>query len=305
MTVSVIIPTYNGAHKIIHTLHCLENQTFQNFETIVVVDGSTDNTLEVLDSSHFQLENLIIVSQENRGRASVRNRGAEAAKGKLLVFFDDDMRPEPDCVVGHINHHRLYPGSIAVGTQLNDWKKATTEMQRYRCHYSRKWEENLIGKDSRNSVKLDKEHLYITAANFSLVHNDFKLLGGFDERLNDAEDYDLAIRAYQKNILIYYVSDAHAWHDEQYSLATYIDRRKGYATAHQLLQQLKPTIYREHTKRKIVRKGGLKKAIFWLFSFSAWVDSVDRLNLFRWLPAAWRFKLYDLIITSRVIYFPH
>lgn len=303
MTVSVIIPTYNGARKIIHTLRALEKQTFQDFDTIVVVDGSTDDTMEILKKTRFQLKSMTIVFQENKGRASVRNNGAKKAKGDLLVFFDDDMRPVEDCLAAHLQHHQQYEQVIAVGTQLNNWKEATTEMQRYRCYYSHKWEKNLRVGGNQPSV-MDHKQLYITAANFSVRKNTFLLLNGFDERLNDAEDYDLAVRAYENNIAVFYLPTAHAWHDENYSLASYIRRRKGYIEALQRLNQLKPELYQKHTQRKIEKKQGVKKVIFWFFSFPFLVKSVDKLNFFGWMPSSWKFKLYDLIITSSVVYFP-
>ncbi len=303
MTISVIVPTYNGAHKITNVLSALERQTMHDFNTIVVVDGSTDNTLEVLKNTNFQLKDLVVIFQENRGRAAVRNKGAKEAKGEFLVFFDDDMRPSPNCLASHIIHYRQYPESIAVGTQINDWAKATTEMQKYRCYFSRKWEKNLIGKHKAVS-ELNNGNLYITAANFSLKRDTFLKLGGFDERLNDAEDYDFAVRANKSGVPIFYLPDAYAWHDENYSLASYIRRRKGYVRAHQLLVKLKPELYQQYTHRKFGKKRGFKKVVFWFFSLSFWVSSIDKLNLFRWMPAVWRFRLYDLIITSAVIYFP-
>ena len=51
---TVIIPTYNGAKKVVNCLHSLEKQTFKDFETIVVIDGSTDNTQEVLEAQKLE-----------------------------------------------------------------------------------------------------------------------------------------------------------------------------------------------------------------------------------------------------------
>ncbi len=58
MKISVIIPTYNGASKIINCLKSLDQQTYQEFETIVVIDGSTDQTLELLGNQTFNLTSL-------------------------------------------------------------------------------------------------------------------------------------------------------------------------------------------------------------------------------------------------------
>ena len=73
VTVSVIIPTYNGAHKILNVLKALEQQSYCDFETLVVIDGSTDNTADVVSNATLNLTSLRIVQQKNKGRVAVRN----------------------------------------------------------------------------------------------------------------------------------------------------------------------------------------------------------------------------------------
>jgi glycosyltransferase involved in cell wall biosynthesis len=85
---SVVIPTYNRAGFIIKTLNTILEQDFQDFEVIVVDDGSTDNTLELL--KEINDHRLSIVSIKNSERAAARNRGAEAATGTYVNFFDSD-----------------------------------------------------------------------------------------------------------------------------------------------------------------------------------------------------------------------
>src|SRR6185369_7237614 len=91
MKASVIIPTYNGAKKIAVTLDALCKQTAEDFETIVVIDGSTDNTLEVAQQFSSKLQELRIIQRPNGGRAVARNTGAAEAKTGVLIFFDDDV----------------------------------------------------------------------------------------------------------------------------------------------------------------------------------------------------------------------
>ena len=118
-TVSVIIPTFNGAHKLANIFKALKAQTFSDFELVVVVDGSNDNTKEVLDQYKKEFQNCKVIYQQNGGRAKVRNAGAKEAGGDLLIFFDDDMLPEPDCVAIHFQHHEKFSGSILMGTQID------------------------------------------------------------------------------------------------------------------------------------------------------------------------------------------
>ncbi|MGL5059128.1 MAG: glycosyltransferase [Microcoleus sp.] len=85
--VSVIIPTYNSAAYIVKAIESVFNQTYKNWEIIVVDDGSTDNTGEVLAP---YLDLIQYIYQDNQGAAAARNRACEAAKGEFLAFLDAD-----------------------------------------------------------------------------------------------------------------------------------------------------------------------------------------------------------------------
>lgn len=92
---SVIIPLYNKAHTIEGTLFTVLNQTFTEFEVIIVDDGSTDNSLQVVkDFSNDS--RLRFVSQQNMGVSAARNRGAESACHDYLAFIDGDDEWKPD-----------------------------------------------------------------------------------------------------------------------------------------------------------------------------------------------------------------
>jgi glycosyltransferase involved in cell wall biosynthesis len=90
---SIVIPTFNGASRIGNCLDSLVKQaTGRNIEILVVDDGSTDNTADVIRS----YSSVRLIAQANAGPASARNRGALEATGKILLFTDDDCVPMPD-----------------------------------------------------------------------------------------------------------------------------------------------------------------------------------------------------------------
>lgn len=89
--VSIIIPTYNRAHKICDAVHSALNQSYANIQVIVVDDGSTDNTSELLK----KFTDIEYVWQENGGQAAARNAGLYKAQGSIIASLDSDDIWEP------------------------------------------------------------------------------------------------------------------------------------------------------------------------------------------------------------------
>jgi len=87
-TFSIVIPTYNRAHLINKTIESMLRQEFQDFEILVVDDGSKDNTGEVIKT--FTDSRIQYFRKENAERGAARNYGATRAKGTYINFFDSD-----------------------------------------------------------------------------------------------------------------------------------------------------------------------------------------------------------------------
>ena len=91
--VSIIMPAYNAQKYIKESIDSVLNQSFGNFELIVVNDGSIDKTEEIVKS--YNDERIVLISQKNGGVSSARNRALEIAKGKYITFLDaDDIFPK-------------------------------------------------------------------------------------------------------------------------------------------------------------------------------------------------------------------
>lgn len=93
--ISVIIPLYNKAHTIVNTLNTVLNQTYQDFEVVIVNDGSTDNGVEVI-KQNFNDSRIRIINQKNAGVSAARNRGVEEAKENWIAFLDGDDEWHPE-----------------------------------------------------------------------------------------------------------------------------------------------------------------------------------------------------------------
>lgn len=91
---SVIVPVFNRAELVCETVNSILGQQFFDFELILVDDGSTDNTIDVLRS--FRDERVKIFQKQNGERAVARNYGAQRSAGKYLIFFDSDDIMFPD-----------------------------------------------------------------------------------------------------------------------------------------------------------------------------------------------------------------
>src|ERR1035437_6016704 len=92
---SIIIPLYNKAKYIQKAIHSILSQTFQEYEIIIVNDGSTDNSLEVISSCQLSTVNYQLINQENKGVSTARNNGVKLAKYDYIAFLDADDWWEP------------------------------------------------------------------------------------------------------------------------------------------------------------------------------------------------------------------
>ncbi len=90
---SIVIPTYNRSASVLDTLQSCFDQTFSDFEVVVVDDGSSDDTRDVL--ADIEDPRLRVIHQENAGPAAARNNGMRVANGQYIAFLDSDDRWYP------------------------------------------------------------------------------------------------------------------------------------------------------------------------------------------------------------------
>jgi glycosyltransferase involved in cell wall biosynthesis len=289
MKVSIIVSTYNGAKKIRRILEALSRQTFKNFEIVIAVDGSVDNTEEVVSelSSHFS--HLKVVNQKNRGRAAIRNFGASHAQGEVFIFFDDDMVPYDNCVEKHLSFHIETKATAALAGNIAEPNEGKSDIQLYKSYLAVKWTEKY--QDGLN--QLSQNNLFLSAANFSISANIFRTLKGFDERLNDIEDFEFGCRILKNGIPLFFDKSNLALHFDLISAQSYLKRMTQYAKALKTVKLLVPDL--PITPRKV---STFQKLQYWPFSFSFLIQMIEK-NAFKMLPRQIRFKLYDKILYAQ------
>lgn len=105
--ISIVIPLYNKEKSIVSTMQTVLKQTYQNFEIIVVNDGSTDNSAE--EVAKVKDSRIRLIHQHNAGVSAARNKGIEEAKGKYIAFLDADDEWNPEYLETQYRLTKKYP----------------------------------------------------------------------------------------------------------------------------------------------------------------------------------------------------
>jgi glycosyltransferase involved in cell wall biosynthesis len=213
--VSVIIPAHNRAKELGQTLECLKRQTVpaDEYEIVVVDDGSCPPVA----LTPCEAPSCSIVRVEGVERSAARNAGAEVAKGRVLVFVDDDISVDSDFLSFHLRAHDEWSDVIKVGSVRLPDSLLATPYGRFR----QKLEQNGI---PQNRGLTTMRNL-CTAANMSVPADLFRSLNGFDVELRSAEDQDLALRHTSRGGMIAFIPEAIAIHnDNAIDIRTYCKR---------------------------------------------------------------------------------
>lgn len=115
--ISIIIPTYKHQDYVYETLASVFNQTFADYEVIIVNDGSPDNTREVLQPL-ADAGKIKYIEQENQGQASARNRGLAEARGSFVAFLDDDDLWPPEKLGWQVKYLQANPQVEVIAGQI-------------------------------------------------------------------------------------------------------------------------------------------------------------------------------------------
>lgn len=178
--VSIVIPCFNQAHFLQEAIESIVRQTYQNYEIIVVNDGSRDETNRVANS----FKGTILLEQTNQGLATSRNNGLKKCKGEFVMFLDADDRLEPTALAIGVNTLRASPNCVFVSGFCQLIDESGKPRHTIQPH--------LYSDDSYESLLRSN---FIWSPSCVMYRRDlFDTIKPFDNNLNATADYELYLR---------------------------------------------------------------------------------------------------------------
>ncbi|WP_319583462.1 glycosyltransferase [uncultured Pseudodesulfovibrio sp.] len=182
--VSVIIPTYNRAKLVGQAIESVLRQTFDDYEIIVIDDGSADDTRDVVTKKYPQVE---YIYQDNAGVAAARNRGLRVAKGELVAFLDADDVWYDDKLEKQV---QIMRGDKSVPLCFSDWRVIKNGVVAH--------DSGMLAGGLNLDTEFDYSNLitgFCILPSTVMVRRDLVLKYGlFNEQLALCEDWDLFTR---------------------------------------------------------------------------------------------------------------
>jgi len=226
--ISVIVCTYNGSKTIRDCLEGLLALEYPNYEVIIVDDGSTDGTREIVKQYGFR-----VISTANRGLSSARNTGLEAASGEIVAYLDDDAFPDPHWLTflasSFMNTRHVGFGGPNI-PPLGDGPIA-----------------ECVAAAPGGPIHVlvsDQEAEHIPGCNMAFRKDALKAVGGFDSQFRIAgDDVDLCWSLQQRGWTLGFSPAAVVWHHRRNSVQAYWRQQVNYGKAEALLERKWPEKY--------------------------------------------------------------
>ncbi len=186
--ITVVVPVYNMGHLLGKSINCLLSQTYENYEILIINDGSTDNSGTICDELAKKDNRIRVIHKENGGISSARNCGIENAKGEYIIFPDPDDWVEKDYLERFIDLQTEYKTDVEIcGHFVDDDKKSVI--------HNKNATKSLLNKESAINILMRPDGFCGFSWN-KLYHldiikeNDLR----FDEELGMAQDLHFTFR---------------------------------------------------------------------------------------------------------------
>ncbi|MGH7832308.1 MAG: glycosyltransferase family 2 protein [Candidatus Binatia bacterium] len=217
--VSVVIPTWNRAEMVREAVDSVLSQNYQEFEIIVVDDGSDDGTRAQLERYGAAVR---VISQSRAGPAAARNTGVHSSRGKYLAFLDSDDLWLPEKLEAQVEFLESSPQFRICQTE-EIWVRRGVRVNPKKRHR----------KPSGDVFRASLALCLVSPSAAMMTRNLFDEMGGFDERLPVCEDYDLWLRIaarHQIALIDRFLVVKRGGHENQLSRSTWgMDRFRVFA----------------------------------------------------------------------------
>lgn len=219
--VSVVVCTYNGGRTLDECVRSLIAMDYPDYEVIVVDDGSTDETGEVLE----RYPEVRAIHQPHLGLSAARNLGLKVATGSIIAYTDSDCVAVPDWLT-HLVHQLNSSGAAAVGgpnlTPEDGWLAACVAAAPGQPTHV------LLG---------DQVAEHIPGCNMAFRREALEAINGFDTQFRKAgDDVDICWRLQHEGLGITFAPGAFVWHHRRPNPRTFLRQQAGYGEAEGLLQ---------------------------------------------------------------------
>lgn len=226
--ISVIVCTYNGSATIKKCLEGISKIEYPNFEVIVINDGSTDGTADIVKTFDVKL-----ISTSNYGLSTARNTGMYNASGEIIAYIDDDAWPDRHWLQ-YIAHAYATSDHACIGGP---------NISPYDSGFISTCVANAPG-GPVHVLETDEIAEHVPGCNMTFRRNALVKIGGFDPVFRSAgDDVDTCWRIQQSGRTIGFHPSAVVWHQRRNSLKAYWRQQKGYGKAEALLEAKWPEKY--------------------------------------------------------------
>lgn len=187
---SVVIPTFNRAKVLPRAINSVLSQSFKDFELIIVDDGSTDSTKELVETLYEG--RLKCIQQANAGVSAARNFGVQFANGKYIIFLDSDDVLMLDALKMFADQVVFYNPDLVFASAKIKFD--------YGGEFIKQFNSSRIGNYS------DNEGMQLPGA-FCLRSSKFKEVGGYDPKISYGENTELFWRIFMSKVLVRVISE--------------------------------------------------------------------------------------------------
>lgn len=233
---SVVVCTHNGGLRMHACLTAIQELDYPNFEVIVVDDGSTDDTVEVVAA----FDGVRLISLEHAGLSAARNRGAEEARGEIVAYTDDDCEPDAAWLFWLAYAFDQGGWDACGGPNLPPIPQAADQWE----YVDEAVVSSAPGAPTHVLLSdLEAEHL--PGCNLVVRRDVLQAIGGFDVNYRVAgDDVDLCWRLRNAGYKMGFCGAAFVWHRRRTTLWRYFKQQYGYGKAEALLMRDHPDKFR-------------------------------------------------------------